>query len=61
MRYTYLKDIVHLKEYMFLKDQANTVIDYVDVRYFEATKDIDEKTQAIINEKISQMGMKFNS
>lgn len=61
MRYTYLKDLVHLKEYMFLKDQANTIIDYVDVRYFEATKDIDPKTQAIINEKISQMGMKFNA
>lgn len=61
MRYTYLKDISHLKEYMYLKDNSQTVIDYVDVRYFEATKDVDERTQTIINEKISQMGMKFNT
>ena len=61
MRYTYLKDISHLKEYMYLKDNSQTVIDYVDVRYFEPTKDVDERTQTIINEKISQMGMIFNT
>ncbi len=46
---------------MYLKDNSKTMIDYVDVRYFEATKDVDERTQTIINEKISQMGMKFNT
>lgn len=60
MRYNYLKDISHLKEYMFMKDKHYTV-DYLDVRFFEASKDLDIKTQAIINEKVAAMGLKFNS
>jgi len=42
MRHDYLKDLSHLREYMFQKDQAKA--DYIDVRYFEAGKDLDEKT-----------------
>lgn len=37
MRYDYLKDISHLKEYMFLKDQNKYIVDYIDVRFFEAS------------------------
>ena len=59
MRYDYLKDISHLREYMIQKENV-LMVDYIDVRYFEATKDIDEKTQILINEKISQMALKFN-
>lgn len=36
-------------------------MDYVDVRFFEATSDLDERTQAIINEKVSAIGMRFNA
>ncbi|CDW88897.1 UNKNOWN [Stylonychia lemnae] len=59
MRHDYLKDLSHLREYMFQKDQAKA--DYIDVRYFEASKDLDEKIQAIINEKVGLMALKFNT
>ena len=61
MRYDYLKDVNHLKEYMYQKDQAKYVVDYIDVRYFETTQDLDEKTQIIINEKLNLMAMKYNN
>ena len=61
MRHNYLKDLSHLREYMFQKEQQKYFIDYIDVRYFEAASDLDEQTKAIINEKISAMGMKYNA
>lgn len=42
MRYDYLKDLSHLREYMVQKD-SNTM-DFVDARFFEPTKDVDERT-----------------
>ena len=44
MRYDYMKDLCHLREYMFQKDVKNSSVDYVEVRFFEATQDLDEKT-----------------
>lgn len=61
LRYDYMKDLVHLREYMFQKEVRNSTMDYVDVRFFEATSDLDERTQAIINEKVSAIGMRFNA
>ena len=61
MRYDYLKDLCHLREYMFQKDTKNSNIDYIDVRFFEASNDIDERVQVIINEKVAAMGMRFNT
>jgi hypothetical protein len=55
MRSNYLKDITHLKEYMFVRDNYTTSTDYIDVRFFEASKDIDENTQLIVNDKVSAM------
>jgi hypothetical protein len=52
MRYDYLRDILHLREYVYLKDNKYSVSDYIDARYFEASEDMDERTKAIINEKI---------
>lgn len=47
---------------MFQKEMRSSAsADYVDVRYFEASRDIEPKTQAIINEKLSAMGTRFNA
>ena len=37
MRHDYLKDISHLREYMFQKDSQTQIVDYIDVRFFEAS------------------------
>lgn len=42
MRYDYLKDILHLREYVYLKENKQSVNDYVDARYFEASEGMDE-------------------
>jgi hypothetical protein len=39
-----MKDLCHLREQMFQKEIKHSSVDYVDVRFFEATSDIDEKT-----------------
>ena len=44
MRFDYMKDISHLREFLYHKELSNKYTEYIDVRYFEATKDIDEKT-----------------
>lgn len=41
LRYDYMKDLCHLRELMFQKEVKNSAIDYIDVRFFEATHDID--------------------
>lgn len=62
MRINYLKDITHLKDFMFVKDNYYEGAEYIDVRFFEATKDIsDENMQLILNEKLSSMAIIFNS
>lgn len=61
MRYDYLKDLCSLREYVFQKEIKGSQQDYIDVRYFEASTDIDERTQAIINDKLSAMGMRYNA
>ena len=61
MRINYLKEITHLKEYMFVKDNQFDGAQYIDVRYYEASKDLDETTQAIINDKLRAMSANFNN
>jgi len=34
--------------------------DFIDVRFFEASKDVDPKTQKIINEKLESMARLYN-
>lgn len=43
MRYDYMKDIMHLKESIFRGKNLNKM-EFIDVRYFEGTKDLDHKT-----------------
>jgi hypothetical protein len=61
MRYDYMREISHLREQMFQKEIRNKDVEYIDVRFFEPTADIDPKIQAIINEKLSAMAVRYNS
>lgn len=61
MRIDYLKDITNLKEYIYQSQSNYNGADYIDVRYFEASKDLDERIQFIINEKSKAMTDVFNS
>jgi hypothetical protein len=43
---------------MFQKEMRSGTMDYIDVRYFEATSsELEPRVQAIVNEKLSAMGM----
>jgi|LauGreDrversion4_2_1035121.scaffolds.fasta_scaffold70355_2 hypothetical protein len=45
---------------MFQKEIRNKDVEYIDIRFFEPSADIDPKTQAIINEKLSSMAIRYN-
>lgn len=48
-----MKDISHLREFIYQKDAEHSLVGYIDVRFFEASKDLDPHAQSIINEKMS--------
>jgi hypothetical protein len=43
LRYDYMKEICHLRDYMFQKEIKHANLEYIDVRFYEASKDIDPK------------------
>ena len=44
MRFDYMKDISHLREYLFQKEIKNKDVEFIDIRFFEPSADIDPKT-----------------